>query len=162
MTDVNDPSGALRLSNDERERAVAALRAQADQGRLSPAELDARSASARSATTRGDLTPLFADLPVRPDFDRHDAAPGSGTGAPYPPQPGYSQPGYSRPGTGWGEPARSSNRTSLILVSIMPFVSLILFFITGYVWGFQYSWLWFLLIPLVGAISYGVDGGRRR
>ncbi|MEN0083853.1 MAG: hypothetical protein AAGC66_03705 [Leifsonia sp.] len=43
-----------------------------------------------------------------------------------------------------------------------PVVSLILFFITGYAWGYQYSWLWFLLIPLVGAIAYGTDGGRRR
>jgi hypothetical protein len=41
-------------------------------------------------------------------------------------------------------------------------VSVILFFLTGMVWGYQYSWLWFLLIPLVGAVAYGAEGGRRR
>ena len=57
-----------------------------------------------------------------------------------------------RPGSRWG----------LLLVSVIPFVSLILFFITGMAWGYQYSWLWFLLIPLVGAITYGTGAGRRR
>jgi hypothetical protein len=30
------------------------------------------------------------------------------------------------------------------------------------VWGYQYSWLWFLLIPLAGALVYGVGGTQRR
>jgi hypothetical protein len=45
MTDFGDPSGApLRLSNDERERAVAALQKHAAQGRLNDAELQSRTA----------------------------------------------------------------------------------------------------------------------
>lgn len=184
MADTTDPSGAsLRLSNDERERAVAALQSHAAQGRLTDEELQARSAAARSAVTRGDLTPLFADLPGGPQLDPHPAAgagqpgPAASAGAPAPghPSPPYAQSGYQQPGysqqaypqqpydgrSGWGgrEP---SNRWGLLAVSIIPFVSLILFFITGYAWGYQYSWLWFLLIPLVGAIAYGTDGGRRR
>jgi len=176
MADITDPSGAsLRLSNDERERAVAALQAHAAQGRLTDEELQARSAAARSAVTRGDLAPLFADLPGGPQFDPHQhpaagTVPGSTPGATPPGAygPQYSQPPYpqqpydGRGGWGgWGgrEP---SNRWGLLAVSIIPFVSLILFFITGFAWGYQYSWLWFLLIPLVGAIAYGTDGGRRR
>jgi len=173
MADTTDPSGAsLRLSNDERERAVAALQSHAAQGRLTDDELQARSAAARSAVTRGDLSPLFADLPGGPQLDPHPATaaqpgPGAPTAAPGPGYPGpqYAQPGYpqqpydGRPGWGGREP---SSRWGLLAVSIIPFVSLILFFITGYAWGYQYSWLWFLLIPLVGAIAYGTDGGRRR
>ncbi|RDV44716.1 DUF1707 domain-containing protein [Leifsonia sp. ku-ls] len=169
MADTTDPSGAsLRLSNDERERAVATLQSHAAQGRLTDEELQARSAAARSAVTRGDLTPLFADLPGGPQLDPHHgvgaapaapAAPAAGyPGSPYAP-PTYQQPYDGRSGWGGREP---SSRWGLLAVSIIPFVSLILFFITGYAWGYQYSWLWFLLIPLVGAIAYGTDGGRRR
>jgi hypothetical protein len=179
MADTTDPSGAsLRLSNDERERAVAALRSHAAQGRLTDEELQARSAAARAAVTRGDLAPLFADLPGGPQLDPHQpvvgtgpaaapagpAAPAAGIGypgAPYAqPQPSSPQQPYDgRAGWGGREP---SSRWGLLAVSIIPFVSLILFFLTGFAWGYQYSWLWFLLIPLVGAIAYGTDGARRR
>lgn len=163
MTDFGDPSGAsLRLSNDERERAVAALQTHAVQGRLSDAELQSRTAAARSAVTRGDLAPLFADLPGVLHLDG-----ATGAGAPSAPvaaawqasQPGPSPYGYP---PAPGEHGRPANRWGLLVVSIMPFVAVILFFVTGMVWGYQYSWLWFLLIPLAGAIVYGVDGGGRR
>jgi hypothetical protein len=79
---------------------------------------------------------------------------------PYPQQPYPQQPS---PQPGWyGGDRQPSSRGALIAVSIMPFVSVILFFLTGMVWGYQYSWLWFLLIPLVGAVAYGAEGGRRR
>lgn len=183
MADTTDPSGAsLRLSNDERERAVAALSADAAQGRLTNEELQARSAAARAAVTRGDLAPLFADLPGGPQLDPHQqgtpAAPGpaaagpTATAAPSSPgaayaapqyaQPPYPQQPYQAPYDGRAGGREPSSRSGLLAVSIIPFVSVILFFITGYAWGYQYSWLWFLLIPLVGAIVYGTDGGRRR
>ncbi|NUU05450.1 DUF1707 domain-containing protein [Leifsonia sp. C5G2] len=164
MADITDPSEAsLRLSNDERERAVAALQSHAAQGRLTDVELQSRIASARSAVTRGDLAPLFADLPGGLQLDAH-TRPGAQPGAAYPApqyaqQPYPQQPYDGRSGWGGREP---SSRWGLLAVSIIPFVSVILFFITGYAWGYQYSWLWFLLIPLVGAIAYGTDGGRRR
>jgi hypothetical protein len=171
MTDFGDPSGAaLRLSNDERERAVAALQSHAAQGRLSDAELESRTAAARAAVTRGDLAPLFADLPGALHLDdttpRTGAAHDSGPAAAawQAPQPGPSPYGQSPYGMAPapGEHGRPVNRWGLLVVSIMPFVAVILFFVTGLAWGYQYSWLWFLLIPLAGAIVYGVDGGDRR
>ena len=53
----------LRLSNAEREEAIAHLSDAQVEGRLTPAEYAQRAASVRSAVTRGDLAPLFADLP---------------------------------------------------------------------------------------------------
>lgn len=164
MTDFGDPSGAsLRLSNDERERAVAALQAHAGQGRLTDAELQSRVAAARSAVTRGDLAPLFADLPGALHLDATSGAPAGSAAAPaaawQASQPGPSPYGYP---PAPGDPGRPANRWGLLIVSIMPFVAVILFFVTGLAWGYQYSWLWFLLIPLAGAIVYGVDGGDRR
>lgn len=169
MTDFGDPSNAsLRLSNDERERAVAALQSHATQGRLTDAELQSRTAAARSAVTRGDLAPLFADLP---GVLHLDGVSGAGAGAPAGSAPGAanaawqaSQPGPSPYGypPAPGEHGRPVTRWGLLIVSIMPFIAVILFFVTGMAWGYQYSWLWFLLIPLAGAIVYGVDGGDRR
>ena len=146
----------MRLSNDERERAVAALQSHATQGRLTDSELQTRSAAARSAVTRGDLAPLFADLPGGVQLDPgHPVPPAQAPGG------GFAQTAY-RPQPGAGDGREPSSRWGLLLVSVMPFVSVILFFLTGMAWGYQYSWLWFLLIPLAGAITYGVDGGRRR
>lgn len=177
MTDFGDPSGAsLRLSNDERERAVAALQSHAAQGRLSDGELQSRVTAARSAVTRGDLAPLFADLPGVLDLATgaapgaaQGAAPGAAASEPAssawqasgPGQSPYGQRPYDTPPPS-GDHGRPVNRWGLLVVSIMPFVAVILFFVTGLAWGYQYSWLWFLLIPLAGAIVYGVDGGDRR
>ncbi|CAM5301446.1 DUF1707 domain-containing protein [Leifsonia shinshuensis] len=164
MTDFGDPSNAsLRLSNDERERAVAALQSHAAQGRLSDAELQSRVAAARSAVTRGDLQPLFGDLPGVLHLDgagQASAAPSDRAAAAWQAsQPGPSPYGYP---PAPGEHGRPVNRWGLLVVSIMPFVAVILFFLTGMAWGYAYSWLWFLLIPLAGALVYGVDGGDRR
>jgi hypothetical protein len=166
MADMTDPTGAsLRLSNDERERAVAALQSHAGQGRLTDQELQTRTSAARSAVTRGDLGPLFADLPGGLHLD----GPYAGT-QPGPAPQQYAQQPYAQQPYGGPQAADSnaggghepSGRWSVLLVSVIPFVSLILFFITGMAWGYQYSWLWFLLIPLVGAIAYGTGSGRRR
>jgi hypothetical protein len=116
--------------------------------------------------TRGDLAPLFSDLPGALHLDAPTGpypaaaqpapgtygAPAGAAGAPY---------GYGAP-SGPAQPAQPGSRSGLLIVSIMPFVAVILFFLTGMVWGYQYSWLWFLLIPLAGAIVYGLGGGERR
>ncbi|WP_085370614.1 DUF1707 domain-containing protein [Leifsonia sp. NCR5] len=157
MTDLTDPSGAaLRLSNDERERAVAALQTHAAQGRLTDAEVQTRVQSARSAVTRGDLAPLFADLPGRVDLDGTGAAAGAAYQAPDYAAPSPADPYEQRSGR------TGDRRWGLAIVSIAPFVALILFFVTSSVWGYAYSWLWFLLVPIAGAIVYGGDGGRGR
>jgi hypothetical protein len=153
MNDFSDSSGAsLRLSNAERDRAVAALQAHAGDGRLSDVELQTRVQSARSAVTRGDLAPLFADLPGFVAFDgARPQAPGAGFGPSAAPRPYES---------GSGQPF---GRNGYIIVSITPFIALILFFLSSWVWGFAYSWLWFLLVPIVGVIVYGSGyGGRER
>lgn len=162
MSDLNDPTGAsLRLSNDERERAVAALQAHAAAGRLDDAELQARTASARSAVTRGDLAPLFSDLPGPLHLDAHTAGPSAPAQAVVPPVAPPAAAPYDRDPYGQDR-ARPTSRWGLLLVSVMPFIAVILFFVTSGIWGYQYSWLWFLLIPLAGALVYGIDGGSRR
>jgi hypothetical protein len=141
MTDFLDPSGAsLRLSNAERDEAVATLQANARDGRLTDSELAERSAAARAATTRGDLAPLFADLPVP----------------------------SGRPAQAFAPPAESpyagaprSSAWSPALQYIAPLVAVVLFFLTGWAWGFQYSWLWFILVPLAWAVARGVEGSSR-
>jgi hypothetical protein len=59
-------SGALRVSDAERESVAAQLRDAATEGRLTLAEADERQALAYAARTRDDLRPLTADLPLPP------------------------------------------------------------------------------------------------
>ncbi|WP_345764749.1 DUF1707 SHOCT-like domain-containing protein [Diaminobutyricibacter sp. McL0608] len=148
MSDFTDPSESrIRLSNTERDQAVAALEAHARDGRLTDAELATRSAAARAAVTRGDLGPLFADLP--------GALPGSNATGTFAPADDASRDRT------WDrdEPPR---RRRYVWTAIVPFIALILFFLTGLIWGFAFSWLWFLLIPVVGIIEYSSDGGQGR
>jgi len=53
----------IRISDADRERAVARLREHFAQGRLSSDELDERISAALTAKTVGDLRPVLADLP---------------------------------------------------------------------------------------------------
>jgi hypothetical protein len=63
-TVVGDPpDDDVRASDDERERAVTALRGHAHAGRLDAAELEERLGRALGAITRGELAALFSDLP---------------------------------------------------------------------------------------------------
>ncbi|SMQ59811.1 DUF1707 domain-containing protein [Agreia sp. VKM Ac-1783] len=63
---IPDYSGnpTYRLSTAERDRAVTELRQHVAEGRLTEAEFTERSKAARNAVTRGDLAPLFDDLPA--------------------------------------------------------------------------------------------------
>ena len=54
----------LRIGDADRESALAQLGEQFALGRLSKEELDERSDAVWSAKTRGDLAPIFADLPT--------------------------------------------------------------------------------------------------
>ncbi|MGF6883880.1 hypothetical protein ABIA39_007956 [Nocardia sp. GAS34] len=53
----------IRIGTAEREDAMRRLSDHFAAGRLSVAEFDERSARVAAAMTRGDLTPVFADLP---------------------------------------------------------------------------------------------------
>jgi uncharacterized membrane protein len=79
-------ASGLRIGDAERQEAVELLAEQYAVGRLTREEFDERSDAATSARTFGDLTPLFADLPVR--------APGAVAG-PGPSLPGRPVPAYA-------------------------------------------------------------------
>jgi hypothetical protein len=59
-----NPSGEVRASDAEREAVVERLRVATVEGRLTFAELTERTGAAYSATTRGELVPITADLPA--------------------------------------------------------------------------------------------------
>ena len=62
-----DPSGGVRASDAEREAAVERLRVATVEGRLTMGELTERTEAAYTATTRGELVAITADLPAAPD-----------------------------------------------------------------------------------------------
>jgi Domain of unknown function (DUF1707)/Cell wall-active antibiotics response 4TMS YvqF len=67
MTDEPDqlgPSGEVRASDAEREAVVERLRVATVEGRLTLSELTERTEAAYTATTRGELVPITADLPA--------------------------------------------------------------------------------------------------
>jgi hypothetical protein len=59
------PQGAIRVSDAERDAAVAELSLHYQDGRLTAEEFDDRSAQAFAAKTGDQLSALFADLPPR-------------------------------------------------------------------------------------------------
>jgi Domain of unknown function (DUF1707) len=75
------PASSLRLSDADRDRAVAELSEHFQAGRLAADELDDRVGRALQARTAADLAPLFADLPgKRPTM----TGPGSRPASPAP------------------------------------------------------------------------------
>ena len=70
---------ALRLGDADRAAGRGCLGEQYALGRLTREELDERSDAVWSAKTRGDLAPLFVDLPVRRRRDRGAARPRPGS-----------------------------------------------------------------------------------
>jgi hypothetical protein len=164
MSDYTDPTTASqRLSNADRDTAVSALaRALAD-GRITADEFTERSASAKTAVTRGDLAPLFADLP---DLTGGSIPASATAPAPDPdlqPPTAFREQAYDSNG------GRSGNRrqplggtTGRVIVSLSPFLALALFFLFGYLTpdGFRWSWIFFVLIPVAGIVVYGA-GSRR-
>jgi hypothetical protein len=77
---MNHPSGSLRVSDADRDRALAELSEHFQAGRLTAGELDERTGRALQARTAADLAALFTDLPRQ-----HPAAPGA---SPAPVTPG--------------------------------------------------------------------------
>jgi hypothetical protein len=72
------PASSLRLSDADRDRAVAELSEHFQAGRIAADELDDRVGRALQARTAADLAPLFADLPgKRPTATGPGTHPGS-------------------------------------------------------------------------------------
>ncbi|MDN4639174.1 DUF1707 domain-containing protein [Agreia sp. PsM10] len=187
---IPDYSGnpSYRLSTAERDRAVTELRQHVAEGRLSEAEFAERSKAARNAVTRGDLAPLFDDLPATTfPASVSDAVRPASTGFADPapttfadPAPSDAMPAYGAPDIqsvarpagspvvqpttpsateGWKDPQPAEvSRVGATVMAIVPFVSLALFFVTGSALSWSYSWLWFALIPVAGIIIYGPNG----
>jgi Domain of unknown function (DUF1707) len=136
MNDGRTGGGEARIGSAERDAAVAALRTHLEAGRLTPEEYEDRSVAASRARTWGDIAPLFADLPdPRPGPVAADLA------------------RTTRAGTG-AFPALSDGVKERIM-AVTPLAALVLFFVTR-------TWLWFLAIPIAGALLYGSERRRRR
>ena len=78
MTDKpgqHERAGEVRASDAEREAVVERLRVATVEGRLTLGELTERTEAAYTATTRGDLVPITADLPAVPGSPATPARP---------------------------------------------------------------------------------------
>ncbi|WP_032370687.1 DUF1707 SHOCT-like domain-containing protein [Rhodococcoides fascians] len=119
----------IRIGTADREKALDVLVQHFSEGRLTVPEFDERSATIASATTRGQLESVFVDLP---------AASGTASVA----RSGTDAPAVKDRGIDW----------TAVVMPIVIFGSLALFFLTD----FDQKWLFFLLIPLAGAILSAV------
>ncbi|MEO7130850.1 MAG: DUF1707 domain-containing protein [Dermatophilaceae bacterium] len=118
----------MRIGDEERDEAVRALTAHFEAGRLDADAFEDRRGKALDAVTQGELVGLFADLPAKDASGQSLARPAS-----------LSTPVHS---------ASTGAKVAKVAVSLSPFVAVALFFLTG-------SWLWFLLVPVLGVV-YGV------
>jgi Domain of unknown function (DUF1707) len=79
------PSGGIRVSDAERDQAIAELSQHFQAGRLTQEEFEERSGQALQAKTGNDLAGLFTDLPaggIAPFPPAGDPAPGTSGGPP--------------------------------------------------------------------------------
>lgn len=86
--------GGIRVSDADRDQAVAELSEALTGGRLTQEEFEERSALAFQARTGDDLGALFTDLPRRPVAPAAglDSGPGFPASGDYRPRPGYHVP----------------------------------------------------------------------
>lgn len=182
MTEAELPPGATsgpaptRIGNAERQQAMDALDVHMSAGRLDPDEYGERVGKASVARTTADLEPLFADLPaphatdaVTPTVDGSATTRSAGSAGPA----GSGGPAGSTAATGWmptpgrmplpvsgGHGRQKHGREPLggrvgeVAVGLTPFIGLGLFLLF-------HSWVFFLLIPIVGVIVYGRDDHKR-
>lgn len=145
MTEINgvgaDRESSLppevRVGDVERIRAIDLLELHFEKGRLTPEEFDRRCADAASARTRGDLAPLFDDLPA----DERDPV------------------GGDHPAASGSVPPRS--RVKDTMMGLAPLVCVALFFLLNAA-GTPNAWLVFLLIPASGVLLYGPERRQDR
>lgn len=52
-------------------------------------------------------------------------------------------------------------RTGVAIASVIPITALVLFLIFGFLGGWSWSWIFFLLIPISGIAVYGLRRGSR-
>ena len=129
----------VRIGSAERDRALSELGEHMRAGRIDPSEYAERAERAATARYESELAVLFEDLPA--------------TSAPPPPaaEPFVDEHGR-RPLGG---------RAGATIAAVTPIVAIVLFFVFGAAFDFGWSWMFFLLIPAVGAVVYGGSKGRR-
>ena len=144
MTSGEESSPPLRIGNAERSAAMKALDEHLAAGRLGVEEYADRSAAAANALVAADIMKLFTDLPQPHPQLSGTAAAASTASAP-----------LARPAGEVAAPRESPLQTwGPRLVAVAPIIAVALFLLTR-------QWVFFLLIPLAGAMFYGGKGGRR-
>jgi hypothetical protein len=138
------PRGEIRVSDAERDQALAELSEHFQTGRLTQDEFDERSGLALKARTGHDLTALFGDLPRRPVVPVAPAGPFPGP-SPFPP-PGLPD----RPQGGW-----------LLPTARGLFVFAILAMVAGTAVGGHHDFGWIIPFVIVGMVVLRVLRHRR-
>ncbi|AYJ49230.1 DUF1707 SHOCT-like domain-containing protein [Rhodococcus sp. P1Y] len=136
----------VRIGTAEREQALSNLSQHLSDGRLTLTEFDERSAVVTSATTRRELDSVFTDLPT-PSLAPTASRPLDISKSSKPATPASTPP---VPDDGWD--------WRKAVMGAAPIIALILFFVVPV----SNSWLFFLLIPLAGALLFGGDRSRGR
>jgi hypothetical protein len=136
--------GSTRIGNSERESAMNALDVHLSAGRLDSEEYGERVGRVSVARVAADLEPLFSDLPAP-----HPVI-GSAPARVAPTAPATNL--VKRKDDNHGRPALGGKLGETVVAS-SPIIAVILFFATNSF--FDQSWLFFLLIPLAGAVVYG-------
>ncbi|MFE6614471.1 DUF1707 domain-containing protein [Amycolatopsis sp. NPDC057786] len=128
------PSPRLRISDQDRESALAALGEHMSAGRIDIDEFGERSARVTAAKTRGELSEVFGDLPE-------------------------PHPRYDTPGTAVSEPEKPAwadippmQRVMGALLPILFIATIAVIITTGVTW-------WFILVPIgISAVGEGIWG----
>ncbi|WJZ02694.1 DUF1707 SHOCT-like domain-containing protein [Corynebacterium freiburgense] len=131
---MGDPD--IRLSDKERDDAFEALRQHLSDGRLTLQEFDERAAAVVKATTRGDLYPLFRDLPATLAEHSPSPLPNSFTG-----------------GSSIAEIERRKKYFEKMMVGVWA-TTLVIFFVSLFI--LRIPWFW-VVFPIAGVLHWALD-----
>ena len=127
------PSGSLRVSDADRDRAIAELSEHYQAGRITTEEFEDRSGRALQARTTADLADLFTDLPRR-------QAPVTGATA--------TSTAPARPATAWPARVPVAPVTILAVIAVLALLS-------GHL--FHIAWVPVVAIIVVRLLAGGRD-----
>jgi hypothetical protein len=131
------PSGSLRVSDADRDRAIAELSEHYQAGRLTTEEFEDRSGRALQARTTADLADLFTDLPRR-------QAPMTGATA----SPGAASTAPASPTRDWAARVPVAPVTILAVIAVLALLG-------GHL--FHIAWVPVVAIILVRLLAGGRD-----
>ena len=135
------PSGSLRVSDADRDRAIAELSEHYQAGRITTEEFEDRSGRALQARTTADLADLFTDLPRR-------QAPATGA-----PATGATSTAPASPAKAWPARVPVAPVTILAVIAVLALLSGHLFHIV---------WVPVVAIVVVRLLAGGRDRHDRR